>query len=286
MTATAKTIQIFLPSGDPRGLRIAEITTRIVQVIEVPRSRLNEFTTMAESGQVGIYFLFGAAEDDAEPRVYVGQSGDLRKRLADHHAKKEFWQRVLVVVSRTNSLTQTHALFLEWHCLKRAAEVGRYRIDNGNAGSKPHTPAPLEADCLEIFETAGILLATLGFPVFEPMVGGGAKRPEVFLCTAGGCEGRGSYTDEGFVVLKGSLGRRENVKSIKGTSMERLRERLIATGVLKLEGDRVIFQRDQLFESPSTAATAVLGRSANGWKEWKLKDGRTLNEVHRRGIEE
>jgi hypothetical protein len=76
------------------------------------------------------------------------------------------------------------------------------------------------------------------------------------------------------------------VKSIKGTSMERLRERLIATGVLKLDGDRVIFQRDQLFESPSTAATAVLGRSANGWKEWKLKDGRTLNEVHRRGIED
>ena len=37
MTATPKTIQIFLPGGDPRGLRVAEITTRIVQVIEVPR---------------------------------------------------------------------------------------------------------------------------------------------------------------------------------------------------------------------------------------------------------
>ncbi len=28
--------QIFLPSGEPHGIRIAEITTRIVQVIEVP----------------------------------------------------------------------------------------------------------------------------------------------------------------------------------------------------------------------------------------------------------
>jgi hypothetical protein len=26
-----KTIQIFLPGGDPQGIRIAEITTRIVQ---------------------------------------------------------------------------------------------------------------------------------------------------------------------------------------------------------------------------------------------------------------
>jgi hypothetical protein len=32
MTPTAKTLQIFLPSVDPRGIRIAEITTRIVQV--------------------------------------------------------------------------------------------------------------------------------------------------------------------------------------------------------------------------------------------------------------
>lgn len=37
MSATPKTIQIFLPGGDPRGIRIAEITTRIVQVFEIPQ---------------------------------------------------------------------------------------------------------------------------------------------------------------------------------------------------------------------------------------------------------
>jgi hypothetical protein len=38
MNAIPKTIQIFLPGGDPQGIRVAELTTRIVQVIEVPRS--------------------------------------------------------------------------------------------------------------------------------------------------------------------------------------------------------------------------------------------------------
>lgn len=38
VTMVPKTIQIFLPSGDPRGIRIAEVTTRIVQVVEVPLS--------------------------------------------------------------------------------------------------------------------------------------------------------------------------------------------------------------------------------------------------------
>ncbi len=35
MSSTPKTIQIFLPSGDPHGIRIAEITTRIVQVVSI-----------------------------------------------------------------------------------------------------------------------------------------------------------------------------------------------------------------------------------------------------------
>jgi hypothetical protein len=33
MSTTPKTIQIFLPSGEPHGFRIAEITTRILKVM-------------------------------------------------------------------------------------------------------------------------------------------------------------------------------------------------------------------------------------------------------------
>ena len=56
--ARPQTIQIFLPLGDPRGIRVAEITTRIVQLIEVPRPQLDVFLAMpesvAESGQTPI----------------------------------------------------------------------------------------------------------------------------------------------------------------------------------------------------------------------------------------
>jgi hypothetical protein len=283
MNPSPKTIQIFLPSGDPRGLRIAEITTRIVQVIEVPRSRLDEFAKMPECEQVGVYFLFGSDAELDDPQVYIGQTGDLRARLSNHHSKKEFWQRALVLISRTNSLTQTHALFLEWHCLKLASEAGRYRVENGNAGSKSHTPAPLEADCLEIFETGSILLATLGFPIFEPVARNAGQDGEVFHCTAAGADGRGILTDEGFVVLKGSVGRKENVPSLRGTSDERFRTKLVEAGVMREDGEKVVFEKDHLFGSPSMAGIALLGRTANGWLTWKSKDGRTLDEVKRRG---
>lgn len=283
MSTSAKTIQIFLPGGDPRGLRVAEITTRIVQVIEVPRSLLPEFLKMPESGQVALYFLVSAAEDGSEQKVYIGQTGDLRTRLGAHNKEKDFWQRVLVLISRTNSITQTHALFLEWYCLQVTRAAGRFADENGTGGSRPHTPAPLEADCMELFETGRVLLSTLGYPVFDPVAKSQsmAQAEEVFFCKGSGSNGRGLYTQEGFVVLKGSTGRKENVPSIIGTPSERLRVRLAASGVTREEGDGIVFAKDHLFNSPSSAAIALMGRTANGWLEWKTQGGKTLDAVER-----
>jgi len=280
---TPQTIQIFLPGGDPRGIRIAEITTRIVQVIDVPRSLLGAFLEMPESAQVAVYFLLGESEDGESPLVYVGQTGDLRARLSAHNKEKDFWERALVLVSRTNSLTQTHALYLEWHCLQQVRKAERYADANGNGGSRPHTPAPLEADCLEIYETGRTLLATLGYSLFDPVAAPVAlgKKEDVFHCRSSEADGQGVFTPEGFVVLKGSSGRARLARAAVGTSVESARVSLLSAGVLAAEGDRLVFRKDHLFRTPSGAATAVLGRHANGWTEWKLDDGRTLDEVKR-----
>lgn len=285
MSSTPKTIQIFLPGGDPRGVRIAEITTRIVQVVEVPRSLLGDFLKMPEATQVALYFLLGQSEDGETPKVYVGQTGDLPMRLSTHNRDKEFWERALILISKTNSLTQTHVLFLEWYCLQAIRRAARYADINGNAGSKPHTPAPMEADCLEVFDTGRTLLATLGFPIFDSVTkpSESSKDQTTYHCRGAGTNGRGLYTTEGFVVLKGSIGRKENVPSIVGTAGERLRQRLLEDGVMRSEGATVIFEKDHLFKSPSMAALSLLGRTSNGWVDWRTEDGRTLDAVERQG---
>ena len=288
-----QTIQIYLPAGDPRGMRVAEITTRIVRVIEVPRSQLADFLKMPESQQVGVYFLMGELSEAGLPRAYIGQSGNVGNRLVQQNKDndKEFWNRALVVISLTNSMTQTHALFLEWFAIAEANKAGRYSLENGNTGSQPYTPAPLQADCHEIHETAATLLATLGQPIFEPLIsttGSGAdgksKAPELFYCKGPDARAVGEYTSEGFVVHKDSTARIEIVPSIKGTSQERFREQLVTDGVLTKSGDHFIFSRNYLFSSPSMAAIAVLGRSANGWIEWKTEQGQTLDGAKRQPI--
>ncbi len=287
-----QTIQIYLPAGDPRGMRVAEITTRIVRVVEVPRSQLGEFLKMPEALQVGVYFLIGELSESGLPRVYIGQSGNVGKRLVQHNQDtdrgKDFWNRALVVVSLTNSMTQTHALFLEWFAIGQATQAGRYSLENGNTGARPHTPAPLEADCHEIHETAATLLATLGQPIFEPLTNAPSAKgeKELFYCKGSGADGVGEYTTEGFVVHKGSRGRADSVPSIQGTSNERFRQQLATDGTLALQGGALVFTRDKLFASPSMAAMAVMGRSANGWVEWKTAQGQTLDEVKRQSVVE
>lgn len=87
-----------------------------------------------------------------------------------------------------------------------------------------------------------------------------------------------------FVVHKGSTARMGSVDSIKGTSSERFRDQLVTNGVLAPKGDVHEFTRNYLFASPSMAAIAVLGRTANGWLEWKNAQGQTLDEAKRKPL--
>lgn len=62
----SQTIQFFLPQGEPRGIRIADITTRIVQAVLVPRSKLPE----AASGRSFGDLLGGTSSGFGK---YIGQ---------------------------------------------------------------------------------------------------------------------------------------------------------------------------------------------------------------------
>ena len=63
-------------------------------------------------------------------------------------------------MSLTNEWTVTHATYMEQLSISRAKTAGRYRTDNSTDGSKPHTPAPMEADCHEFIDTVAVLLTT------------------------------------------------------------------------------------------------------------------------------
>lgn len=52
-------------------------------------------------------------------------------------------------------------------------------------------------------------------------------------------------------------------------------------GVVEKHADGLKFTRDYLFDSPSGAASFVLGQQSIGWTEWKTPQGETLSQVMR-----
>jgi hypothetical protein len=281
----AQTIQIYLPSGDPAGLRVANLTTRTVRVFEVPRSLLSEFLKRPEAGQVGVYYLFGSG--DETPRCYIGQSGNVGVRLQQHTGTKDFWTKAMVAVSLTNEWTSTHVAYLEWLSLDRATAAGRYIVLNGNQASNPYTPEPLEADCQEFLETIAVLLATLGAPVLEPVQRhrvrlpsdtGVEEEPDRLYFRERGCDATGYQTSEGLLVLAGSRGH-PGLRPSAPASIGRQRDVLQADGVIRLTETELVFLKDHLFSSPSTAGGLIVGGSNNGRISWRNADGQSINDL-------
>ncbi len=280
-----QTIQFFLPQGEPRGLRIAEITTRIVQAVYVPRNKLTEAGDRPELRGVGVYFLFGQPEEAAKPICYIGEAEDCHTRLKQHNASKDFWQQAIAIVSKTGSFTKAHVRYLEWYCIGKAKEVSRYTLENGNGSSEPFTTEPMRADLMDAFDTLNVLTSALGYPVVEARLQ--AQREEIFYCTRRPrdgveCDAKGYPTDDGFTVMAGSRGRKK-MADYAGEWLISGRRELMEAGVIQEEsdGEHIRFAEDYTFKTPSGAAMMLIGSPANGWTEWKDRDGRTLDELKR-----
>jgi 5-methylcytosine-specific restriction protein B len=93
----------------------------------------------------------------------------------------------------------------------------------------------------------------------------------------------GTNGSQKFLVLAGSPARKEVVPSfpVRMTSSHRLRERLISRGMLAKSPTWPGFleaTQDITCNSPSAAAEILVGRSANGWREWQTEDGHPLSD--------
>ncbi len=106
-----------------------------------------------------------------------------------------------------------------------------------------------------------------------------SKATEGILFTLKGidAEVKGRREGDGFLVFKGAKVR-DPVPSFefRCRSSRKVRNALVDSGAIS-NGE---LQCDHLFNSPSSAASVILGRSSNGRIQWVAEDGRTYGEVY------
>jgi hypothetical protein len=278
-----KTVQIYLPDGNARSIRIAEITSRTIQAVQIPRQKLEAAGKREEVRRAGVYFLFGDVGDDAsKPPAYIGEAENCFQRILGHHQRKDFWTTAVSITSKTRSFTKAHAQRLEYDCIRTAQGAERFRLKNTQMPAEPHIPEAMLAQLRDNFGTIQTLLSMLGYPILDPIAkeedtdDGGTK----LYCEGNGAEATGEYTEDGLVVFEGSIARLKTQPSASDT-IERRRENLREDGVLEREGDHLVFRENHVFNSPSAAVGVVMGRNGNGWYGWKDENGQNLHELER-----
>lgn len=263
---------------------------------KVPRSHLDKCSNRDDLKQSGIYFLFGKNDND-EDEVYIGQAG-IRKngkgvlgRVIEHLNDEVYFSDAILLTTQNNSFGPTEITFLENKFTNMAKEVDRYIVRNCNEPNAGNVTEEKESELMDFIEYSKMVLGVLGYKIFVPLV----KKVDLKVETdteelilylsrkskksnkliQASCK----KTDEGFVVLKGSMieeiDSQAIPKAIQDMRNKCREDKEIIDGIL---------QKNQLFNSPSYAASFILGMNTNGRTDWKDKTGITLKEIEEKEI--
>ncbi len=263
-------------TGDPKGPQYVLISNKICKMIIIPRSNLSIINERNELKTPSFYVLLGESED-SKPKAYIGETEDFSGRVKSHDYKKDFWNKALIFVSIGGAMTKADVEYLEYRGVKIAKEENRYDLENTQVPKMPTLPEHQRDAMDEFFEDCVFLTSFIGCSLFETEKDETGERT-IFYLPRKGCNARGVYTSEGFIVLRGSKVMKGTASHYKGTKQ---RDAIIRSYCTEKDGE-LIMNADRLFGSPRAAACFCLGNSSNGWKDWKDKEGRTLDELVRK----
>jgi hypothetical protein len=274
-------LRLFVPSGQPEGMRIVEKTNWSGIGFVVPRSQLKDFTQRPEAERPGVYVLSGPDPEGGADCVYIGEADPLGRRLEQHQAK-EFWTTAFAFTSKDGYLNKAHAQHLEARLIRLAQEAKRCRLENAVQGRSISLAEMDRAEADGFLEELLLCCPVLGFRAFEQPSGKpAAMSRRLFLLKGQDASGQGFESPGGFTVLRGAKARMDFSNSTLPAFVA-ARWQLVSQGVF-LEGtDGLSLAQDYEFSSPSQAAAMLLARSANGRTEWKDAKGVTLKEHQER----
>ncbi|MFT9050315.1 GIY-YIG nuclease family protein [Liquorilactobacillus nagelii] len=291
-----KTIQLFLMDGTPKGRIKATLANWTGIAYKIPRTELDKAKTIDYLKQSGVYFLFSTSDETQENIVYIGQAGTRKNgegilnRLQEHkrNPDKDYWTEAVAFTTTNNTFGPTEISYLESQFTKLASESKRYVVKNGNEPSQGHVTEEKESELEEFIDYAKIVIGTLGYRVFEPLLDDAesdstfdfdsSKDLPLFFTRKSKksnqtIQASAKQTSEGIVLLKGSHIEMIDSKRIpEKIKKMRKKEGLIVDGIL---------QENILFNSPSYAAAFVYGSNVNGREYWKDEKGRSLNDIER-----
>jgi hypothetical protein len=277
-SSRAFSIKMFVPNGDPDGLRLIEKSNWTGVGVLFKRTNYREAVSRPEIERTGVYILVGSSEESALPLVYVGEGDPVKDRLAQHQQKKDFWDWAVFFVTKDHSLNKAHVQHLEARLYELAKAAKQCNLENVQCPSPPTLSEADRADTESFLDDVLSVLPLVGLSVFEAVKSTAPSDTRLLYVTGKGVSATGYEDARGFVVCKGSGVCPDETPSMQPW-LRTMRKDLISTGVVAEQNGALVFTQDHAFDSPSTSSAVVLGRNSNGREAWKTKAGVTLKEL-------
>lgn len=279
-----KTIKLFLIDGDTNSRLTCELSNWTGKAYKIPRNSIKICSDRPELQTTGVYMLLNKSADlSKKGQLYIGEAEDIFKRLTQHVKEKDFWNEAIVFISKDDNLNKAHIKYLENRLHEIATNANRFELVNSQIPPQSSVSESDKAEMEEFLSNILTLISTLGYNAFEQIRQDDTKehidKEEYlfYISAVRGANGIGKTTSEGFVIFEKSQVANPVTNSYPKT-MQKLRDTLISEGVIVKDQDIMILKRDYLFSSSSSAAMIIMGRSANGLTEWKMKSGKTLQD--------
>ena len=289
-------LQILLNDEEIDGKKTVYVANRDIRCEYVPRHKVSTF----KSDYVAVYLLIGSDEEQGD-LIYVGETEEAAIRLLNHDKKKEFWDYAYFFFSNTHNLNKADVKFLEAKIYQAIKEAGRYKLENASIPKESHVHDIRQSELMDMFKTIEFILGG-AFNLFpfkkvdlQLEVNETKEKinhlkqqldeleKETFYMTQKGADAKGYLLGEGkkFVVLKGSktASIEKAANSFKEISAATNLERLKKQGVLQEIDGYYQFNETHIFNSPSGASDLIYLGATNGWKEWKNKEGKSLEKL-------
>lgn len=273
-----KLLQSYLLDGTIEGVRIIELSESSVKAFVIPRLKLNDVKNREEINWPSLYFLINSGEN----QLYIGESENFYNRVKNHDQSKDFWDMAIAIVSNTNSLEKSDVKYLESIAVEKAQATAAMLVLNKTIPSRNNVHEFKVHTLEKILEDSALIAESLGFSFFASKKD--ADEDSIWYLSAKKSIARAQFRGDKFVILSGSVIDKSYAPSWAKAFPKSLVERdeLLAENSLDL-GDLFEVKSNISTRSPNHAGGLVSGRSINAWITWKNKDGKTMDEIIRKG---
>lgn len=281
-------IEITLLENDVKGIISSRIKHGKSRLLIIPRAKVSNLEKISEiqdemNHAHVLYLLIGRNEFSTQFQVYVGKTMKCSSRLKHHLSVKEFWDTAVIfsninMVYPSDCFSEDDVTFLEWFSYNKVKESSKYYCLNEKPPTKPHK----DKSNIEklYFSELEKMLSILGYNMFEADL---REDKDTYYIKSGILYAMAELVlndnnEQIFVVKRGSEANISTADSIHA-GYKKLKMSLIENKTLKQIEDRLVFQKDFVFSSPSAAASIILGYRVSGPDYWKNDSGHTLKEI-------